>query len=261
LAARDEKTKPLEGGIRFNAPNFAMRVSRDRFQVSYDRGRRWEGPFSLGGSFQFPLTSRTDYLAAGERECLVFLSGQQPEVRAGDHHDRAFCARTTDGGRTFEFLGWMTGEPLSVRSVMPSTVRIPPGLQLVSALRRRAGDNCWIDAYGSEDNGKSWKRLSKVADVGGDNGNPPSLVRLPDGRLCVAYASRSAPMGIRAKVSRDQGRTWGDEIVLRKDARTWDIGYPRTVVRKDGKLVTIYYYTTDAWPEQHIAATIWSPND
>jgi hypothetical protein len=68
-------------------------------------------------------------------------------------------------------------------------------------------------------------------------------------------------MGIRAKVSRDQGRTWGDEIVLRKDARTWDIGYPRTVVRKDGKLVTIYYYTTDARPEQHIAATIWSPND
>ena len=44
---------------------------------------------------------------------------------------------------------------------------------------------------------------------------------------------------------------------LRQDAHTWDMGYTRTVVRPDGKLVTIYYYTTAERPEQHLEATIW----
>ena len=104
--------------------------------------------------------------------------------------------------------------------------------------------------------------MSRVAntDRGQHNGNPPSLVRLPDGRLCVTYGYRGVPYGIRAKLSADQGRTWSKEILLRGDGVTWDIGYTRTVVRPDGKLVTIYYYATPEQPEQHIAATIWEPN-
>ena len=47
--------------------------------------------------------------------------------------------------------------------------------------------------------------------------------------------------------------------MLRDDGRTWDLGYPRMVQRPDGKLVTIYYFTTSENPEQHIAATIWDP--
>ena len=89
------------------------------------------------------------------------------------------------------------------------------------------------------------------------NGNPPSMAQLPDGRLCVTWGFRSEPFGIHAKISRDQGRTWSDEILLRQDGRSWDLGYTRTVVRPDGKLVTIYYYTTAERREQHIEATIW----
>jgi hypothetical protein len=86
------------------------------------------------------------------------------------------------------------------------------------------------------------------------------MVRLEDGRLCVAYGYRSKPHSIRAKLSNDQGNTWGEEIILREDGRTWDIGYTRTVQRKDGKLVTVYYYTTAENPQQHIAGTIWDPD-
>jgi hypothetical protein len=60
-------------------------------------------------------------------------------------------------------------------------------------------------------------------------------------------------------LSDDDGQSWGGEIILRDDGRNWDLGYPRMVQRLDGKLVTIYYYTTDHDPEQHIAATIWDP--
>jgi hypothetical protein len=83
---------------------------------------------------------------------------------------------------------------------------------------------------------------------------------LRDGRLAVAYGVRRPPFGIRAKLSSDEGRTWGEEITLRSDGRTWDLGYPRMVQRNDGNLITFYYFTTTEIPEQHIAASIWDPN-
>ena len=96
-----------------------------------------------------------------------------------------------------------------------------------------------------------------VADTG--RGNPPSLIALRDGRLALTYGYRAAPFGIRARLSRDEGRTWETERVLRDDARDWDLGYPRSVQRKDGKIVTVYYYNDPAQPERYIAATIWAP--
>jgi len=264
------------GDINFAHPDFAMRVGRAEFFVSYDRGKSWRGPYKLPDlGIKQQLTSRTDYIVNGERECLLFLSAKEARVEAAER-DRAFCARTTDGGKTFKFVSWMTGEPMRIRSVMPSTVRCSES-HLVSALRRRldvqiSGPHkmrkCWIDVYESQDNGRTWQFLSQVADTGQSNGNPPSLLRLRDGRLCVTYGYRSICsaygrprlQGIRAKIGRDNGKSWGEEIHLRDDSRTWDMGYTRSVQRADGKVVTIYYYTTQEYPEQHIAATIWDPD-
>lgn len=266
-----EKPVPSPGGIRFGHPDFAMRVGnhtliqlRDKegqFFVSYTRGKSWEGPY-LFPSFGFELTSRTDYLVTGEQECLVFLSANQPQVQGGNYKDRAFAARTTDGGKTFQFLGWMAGGSVDARSVMPSTVRLADN-SLVTAVRRKSGTEGnyrnWIEIFASADNGVKWTSLGEAADTKEDNGNPPSLAKLKDGRLVLTYGYRAKPYGIRAKISEDHGKSWSREIVLRDDARTWDLGYTRTLVRPDGKIVTIYYYTTDEIPEQHIAATIWDP--
>ena len=68
-----------------------------------------------------------------------------------------------------------------------------------------------------------------------------------------------APFGIRARISSDQGKTWGKEIPLRTDGGTWDLGYTRTVQRPDGKMVTLYYFNNSKDTERYIAATIWSP--
>lgn len=252
------------GGMRFGAQGFAMKCFGEGFFASYDRGRTWLGPYSLPG-FDWKLTSRTDYLVCGEMDCLFFLSAFEARVEA-DHQDRAFCARTMDGGKTFKFLSWMTDEPITVRSVMPSTVQLPNG-HLISAMRRKVdvGDQtgvrslCWIDVYRADPSGQQWKFLSRVADTGDWNGNPPALIRLQDGRLCITYGYRRAPFGIRAKLSVDEGATWGEEINLREDGRSWDLGYPRMVQRSDGRLVVVYYFTTSQNPVQHIAATIWDP--
>jgi hypothetical protein len=92
-------------------------------------------------------------------------------------------------------------------------------------------------------------------DTGG--GNPPHMVRLRDGRLAMTYGYRSKPFGIRARLSGDDGQTWSDEIMLRADGGGGDLGYPRTVERPDGKLVTVYYFNDDAQRERYIGGTIW----
>jgi len=75
----------------------------------------------------------------------------------------------------------------------------------------------------------------------------------------VAYGYRAKPYGIRARISNDNGKTWSREILLRTDGRSWDLEYTRSIARDDGKVVTIYYFTTEKSKEQHIAATIWDP--
>ncbi|MHC4649053.1 MAG: hypothetical protein ACYTBJ_26675, partial [Planctomycetota bacterium] len=113
-----------------------MRVNWTGLFISYDRGRTWEGPYKLPDfGIGQPLTARTDYLVNGPDDCMIFLSAREPQVEAAEK-DRAFCARTSDGGKTFEFVSWITAEPIKVRSVMPSTVRCTAN-HLISALRRR----------------------------------------------------------------------------------------------------------------------------
>lgn len=265
------KTSP---GVNFTHPDFAMRIEERRYFVSYDRGKNWEGPYHIKveaeGVEIDDLTSRTDYVVLGPDECIVFMSAETGLVET-DYQDRSFAVRTTDGGKTFEFLGWMTHDT-DVRSVMSTTEYIGDD-HLVSVVRRKHNEKFgegrphivknWIEAQESKDNGKTWTALGKVAytDDGDRNGNPPAMVKLPDGRLIVAYGYRAYLYGIRMKISSDKGKTWSDEIVLRSDGATWDIGYPRMVLRPDGRVVVMYYYTTDDNREQHIGVTIFDPDN
>lgn len=61
------------------------------------------------------------------------------------------------------------------------------------------------------------------------------------------------------RMSSDQGESWGGEIHLRDDAGDWDLGYPATVQREDGRLVTVYYFNDAPEEPRYIAATIWDP--
>lgn len=255
--------------INFENPNLAVRCRGNEFLISYDRAKSWIGPFNFPKFSYDKLTSRTDFVPVYKNTCYFFLSFEDKSVQAR-LEDKAFTAITRDGGKTFSKLGEMCPED-NYRAVMPSTVMVGVD-HFITTLRRRwdepMGDvkppltHNWIDAYESIDGCKSWHLLRKVAetDMGKNNGNPPCLIRLNDGRLVVTYGYRAVPYGIRAKLSNDNGKSWSEEIHLRDDARSFDFGYTRTVQRSDGKIVTIYYYTTENKIEQHISATIWNPD-
>jgi len=244
--------KEFRDRLDFRHPDFALRCTGGGFQYSYNRGKSWSEFYALPKVGQQRLLARTDYLVNSKDDCLIFLAAEKTNGREG----RPLCMRTRDGAQTVEFVSWMAPEPAGF-SIMPSTVRIAK-TTLVSAIRRKEKDQGFIEIYASTDDGQTWGLVGTAASTGIRNGNPPSMVRLNDGRLVLTYGYRSEPMGIRAKVSLDGGRRWGAEIVLRDDGRTWDLGYPRTRALPDGTLVTIYYFTTEQRREQHIAATIWS---
>ena len=254
---------PVESPIDLAHPDLAMMCARTDlhagaiswFYASTDRCHTWAGPYRLG-DFGLPgVAARTDYIIDGPSRCTFFLTAAKTNGREG----RVFCARTVDGGRTIRFLSWIGPEPEGY-SIMPSTLRLPDGA-LLAAIRRKEGlgpaATYWIELHRSVDDGASWSMWDPQVAVTG--GNPPSMIQLRDGRVCLTYGYRIAPTGIRARLSEDLGRTWGGEIVLRDDGGDADLGYPRTVQRADGKVATAYYFNEDADGERYIAATVWDP--
>ena len=248
------------GGIDFSHPDFAMTLRANsvdagvgRFFYSYDRGRSWAGPYRLPNFGAPGIAPRTDYLVNGARDCTIFVTAAKSDGEEG----RPLCARTTDGGATWSRVSWIGPEPAGF-SIMPASARLSE-TDILVATRRREGPRRWIDAYISRDSGATWSEWSEpVPDAG--VGNPPAMIRLEDGRICLIYGYRGEPYSIRATLSGDGGRTWSDEVVLRADGSSRDIGYVRAVQRPDGKVVAVYYFSDEATgPERYIAATIWDP--
>jgi hypothetical protein len=265
--------RPCPGGIDFLHPDFALMCARTGlgagtrawFYTSTDRCRTWDGPWALPDFAQAGIEARTDYLVDGTDSCTLFLTAAKSGGGEGGH---VFCARTLDAGQTFSYLSRVTGDYGAGFVIMPSSVRLSPST-IVTAVRCRGqqGDfeaaQCWIDVYRSEDNGATWRYLSRAVPDTGKGGNPPAMIQLQDGRLCLCYGYRAPPYGIYARISDDEGQTWADgdqgtEIVLRDDGGNHDLGYPRVVQRPDGAIVTAYYFNERADGERFIGATIWT---
>jgi hypothetical protein len=269
--------QPSPGDIDFSRPGFALRVAAmgyhgtddavGAFFFSYDRGKTWRGPFRFNGLMDdanlqgMENTSRTSYLVTGPNSCLVFGAARKTGIEFASRLDKPFVAETTDGGKTFRFVSWMVPWTDPHRAVMPSTVRMADG-RIVAAVRRRnpRDDNmpCWIDAFGSSDNGRTWSFLSRIGETGMHNGNPPGLAVLGDGRLACAYGNRTVRQML-VRFSTDGGATWGEEMVLRDQPNNHDIGYPVLRQNADGDLVAIYYFQTNERNQSYLEATIWKP--
>lgn len=258
-----KEAEPMEcpGNLDFSNPNsavtFRMVSSQrgfSRFYYSSNRAKAWLGPYKLPTFDRKGIAARTDYLVDGRSELIAFITASKENGREG----RVLCIRTKDGGKSWNLVSWIGPEPEGF-AIMPSSVRLSPS-QILTTTRRKEGEQHFIDAWSTGDNGANWTLLGRaVESTGGSVGNPPSMIKLKDGRLALTYGFRSAPFGIRARLSGDGGKSWGNEIILRDDAGTWDLGYPRTVQRADGKIVTIYYFNDGKDKERYIAATIWDP--
>jgi hypothetical protein len=252
------------GDIKFDHADLALTArmtatgsGKSRFYFSADRGHNWAGPFELP-LFGLPgVAARTDYVVQGRAECLLFLTGAKRNGREG----RPFCAATVDGGLQWKFRSWIMGEPEGF-GIMPATVRTEKG-NLLTLIRRKQRRRHWLELYRSIDDGESWVWHGIPAEDTGKGGNPGSLTKLSDGRLAVTWGQRDEPWGMMARICEDLegGSAWYESVPLGRPAGGHDLGYPQTVQRSDGKLVTVYYTHEEAQGERYIAATIWNPEE
>lgn len=274
-AASSAPAKPLD----FAGPGFVLRVEGNgyhgntgrRWFFSDDRGATWSGPHAFAGLFEdntfegLEFTGRTAYLVMDSGTLLLFASARRV-TEAGSLKvaipEKAFVAKTEDGGLSWRFVSWMVPWSDPHRAVMPAPVRLSPS-RIVAALRRKSlSGSHWIDCYASADNGSSWSHLSLIGDTGAANGNPPALVTMADGKLCCVYGNRSERRML-ARFSSDGGENWSAPAVLRDDFFSAnglpDLGYARLYLRSDGRLVAVYFWCTRERPETHIEATVFQP--
>jgi hypothetical protein len=262
----DVPNKPaskLDTKINFTHPDFALTArmgqnDHSAFWYSYDKGHNWSGPFELPMFGTTGTMARTDYIIDSRNEALLFLTVQKKNKKEG----RTMCVKTVDGGKTWNFLSWIGDEPVGY-SIMPASVRISKKEILVTT-RVQEGETNFIAAYRSVNNGKTWISEGKAAEDAGI-GNPPAMIKMRDGRICLVYGYRSDPgapttSDIRARISADNGKTWSKDYILRNDGSGRDVGYPRVVQRPDGKIVAVYYFMdAKTGPERYIGATVWTP--
>ena len=255
-----KKVEKLKSPIDFEHPDLVLTLRMlgidegpSVFYTSYNRGKNWDGPFDLVVDGNRKIAARTDYIAFSKDSCFAFLTAAKSDGKEG----RPFCAETNDGGLTWRLRSWIGPEPEIGFSIMPSTLHLG-GNVFLTTVRRREETNRWIDSYLSNDACKSWEYFGKPVDDCGE-GNPPSLIKLKDGRLCLTYGYRAEPFGIYAKLSSDNGKTWSKAVALREDGAGRDIGYVRSMQLPDETIVTTYYFQDNIAPERYVAATLWQP--
>ena len=113
----------------------------------------------------------------------------------------------------------------------------------------------------STDGGKTFSAPTPLMDdiMGGA---PSHLYRHSSGTLISAYAWRDyvndVPSAICALISRDDGESWTPYILCHGE-HPWDMGYPATVEKKDGTLLTVFYDHQKGGPAV-IKQITWSLN-
>lgn len=225
--------------------------------VSVDDGATWSlhgpGPDSIHGGIQ--LASGDILVATGrEHDGTIGMECASPD-------DLVWTRRAT----------FQSPDLPDRRFGEPNLVQLPTG-RVLMMLRSTAvpyddespGNSLWV-AW-SDDEGTNWSEAQPT----GLWGYPPHLLALSDGRILCSYGYRRNPYGERACISED-GMQWdrANEVVLRDDADSSDLGYPASIELEPGRILTVYYQSPHQSPppemnppdplrrKPDIVATIW----
>jgi len=112
-----------------------------------------------------------------------------------------------------------------------------------------------VELFRSDDDGATWHGGEPITETRELNAH---LLRLKDGRILLSYGKRKeGESGVLAKISSDEGKTWGEPIRI-MNSKAGDCGYPSSVQRPDGKVVTAYYsQSVENHDRYHMGVAIW----
>jgi Neuraminidase (sialidase) len=176
--------------------------------------------------------------------CYTRLTPKQGNPKSA-HQSWAF--RSDDGGKTWK-RGSVIGDVHNETTIFPLG-----GKKWLAAARRE-----FVELFESTDDCKTWKSLGQVTERNEINAH---LQKLKDGRLLLTYGRRlKGRFGVAVRLSSDEGKTWDEPMTLVGDLFSADCGYPSSVQRPDGTIVTAYY--SNAAPDHqryHMGVALWNP--
>lgn len=204
---------------------------------SADGGRTWH----RRTDFPLPPDGQGQYIPFGD-----IWASDDGSLRASCYQGgRAWCFRSDDDGQTWR--------PMAVIGPQHNETDLLPlgGRRWLAAARIDA-----VELFRSDDGGRTWQGPQRVTHRDEVNGH---LLKLNDGRLLLSYGVRiKGIQGVCAKLSADEGRTWGPPIRLARSLHS-DCGYPSSVQRADGTIVTAYYSkNAPEYDNYHMGVAVWS---
>ncbi len=223
-------------------PPSELKVTR-----SNDNGQTWETPEVVDSSDFCNASPFGKILLCSDGSALMSFYGRQE----GECYCSACWSR--DDGRS-----WTSPQKLFAQGSETALMPLANGELL--ALARTMGAS-WLILRRSKDNGKTWSEPTLFAQEEQPI-HPGDLILLSDGRVLATYGFRIFPYGTRARISNDQGKTWSREYVLVSDSLNWDCGYPSSVERSDGSILTAHYATASRTQLElgvHCMGVIWRP--
>jgi len=161
----------------------------------------------------------------------------------------------TNGYRSWHFRSDDDGKTWQRTSIIGKTSNETTLLHLGGKRWMAAARETGMDLFISEDDGVTWGEPNRVTQKNEINGH---LAKLNDGRILLAYGSRiKAQTGVLAKLTNDEGKTWSEPVRIANTLES-DCGYPSTVQRADGKLVTAWYSkASENHQRYHMGVAIW----
>ncbi len=232
-----------------NRAAFCGKVLRLWICRSADGGRTWEST----KEFPAPEAGCMEYCPFGD-----IVRASDGSLRMSCYHvrwGRAGTDAATSGPRSWMFRSDDDGSSWQRVSMI--------GPQHYETFVFHLDETKWLavarcdatDLFHSDDDGQTWHRPQRVTGPGEYHAH---LLKLRDGRLLLTYNNRIPKQtGALARLSADEGKTWTSPIRL-ATSETWDCGYPSSIQRPDGKIVTAYY--SGAAPEcghRHVGVALW----
>ncbi len=91
----------------------------------------------------------------------------------------------------------------------------------------------------SKNMGKTWEPWQDMGIIG----HPYHALKLPNQHIYLVYGYRHQPYGIRARVLDPEGTRFDtEEIILRDDGGSGDLGYAWSSLTADGRVLSVYYF-------------------